>query len=158
DASRPKASRRTCRAASSPKAGGLLSRGFRRSTIGPKVILRSPGGTVRPLMIRSGAWDPHAGPRAVVPEQGEGNRCGTGVVDVSDRRPRVRGKAWGGGMVRDLPQRRDVRDATAAGDVSQQLLARLVPGDLDERWRGATTPTGHLDRAMGHLDRCVMAA
>ncbi|HCU92686.1 MAG TPA: hypothetical protein DHU96_08060 [Actinobacteria bacterium] len=40
DASIPKPSRRTCLAASTSKAGGVVSRGSRRCTIGPKAILR----------------------------------------------------------------------------------------------------------------------
>ena len=96
----------------------------------------------------SGTWDPHAGLGAVGPEQGEGQRCGTGMVNVPDRCPRVRGEARSGDMVRDLPQCRNVRGAAAAGYVGEQLLTRSVPAELDKRRCGP----------MGHLDRCAMAA
>ena len=49
DDSTPKPSRRICLAASSPKAGGVLSKGSGRFTIGPKAILRPTGrATARP--------------------------------------------------------------------------------------------------------------
>ena len=53
DDSTPKPSRRICLAACSPKAGGGLSKGSGRFTIGPKVILRPAG---RPPPGRAAAW------------------------------------------------------------------------------------------------------
>jgi hypothetical protein len=91
----------------------------------------------------SGRWNPHADVRAIVPEQGEGDRRAAGVIDVPDSGPRVTRHPDVGDVVGDVPEPWDIRAAVMMGNDGQQLLARLGLGERDRgRWSGALVRRG----------------
>src|SRR5215469_14091585 len=77
--------------------------------------------------------DPHAGPGAVVAEQGEGYRRDARVIDVPDRGPGICRLPGGADVVRDTPEHGDVRDAPVAGEVVAQFPARFAPAERERR-------------------------
>jgi len=128
--------------------------------------------------------DRDTGPGALVAEQADGERRDTGVADIPDRGPGVRRQPGSGiDVVRDAPERRDVRDALVAGEIAAQQTASLRPGQLDGcrrggaragRRRGSATAArgksrhgggdqqgqaepGHAARAGRHRDAVVLA-
>jgi MtN3 and saliva related transmembrane protein len=99
--------------------------------------------------VRSRGRDSHPGPAAVVPEQGERDRRDPGVPDVLDGVAGIGGHPRLGDVVRDPPQRRDGRDALVAGDVGEQVLARLGLAERAGRSRGHLLPRMRRGRRRG---------
>jgi hypothetical protein len=66
--------------------------------------------------------------RAIVAEQGEGDRRAASVIDVANGGPRVTRHPGVGDVVRDAPEPGDIGAAMVAGNDGQQLPARLGLG------------------------------
>ena len=96
----------------------------------------SPGSPGQAAECSAGG-DSHTRPGALVAEKGESDRRDARVVDVPDRGPGVRRHPGGGGdVIRDAPERRDVRDPLVAGEVVAELPAGLGPGECERRGCG----------------------